>query len=106
MEARNGRYDFTLGTYWYKDNVLHREGGPAVEYKNGGWTWYHRGKVHRLDGPAVHYTAEEVARSKTVLRLASNTHYVNECVVPDAELHLFDSEEGRLQLVLKYGMPT
>jgi hypothetical protein len=32
---------------------LHREGGPAIEYANGGTAWYIDGHPHRLDGPAV-----------------------------------------------------
>ena len=43
-------------TCWYKDtkcNVLHRIGGPAVEYTNGRKEWYQNGQRHRTDGPAV-----------------------------------------------------
>jgi hypothetical protein len=45
-----------FGTFWYKDSamkVLHREGGPAVEYADGSNEWYINGKRHREDGPAV-----------------------------------------------------
>ena len=41
---------------WYKDAkciVLHRDGGPAVEYANGRKEWWQNGKRHRTDGPAV-----------------------------------------------------
>jgi hypothetical protein len=42
-------------TYWYKEgtDILHREGGPAIEYNNGHKYWYLDGKMHREDGPAV-----------------------------------------------------
>ena len=41
---------------WYnKDNQLHREDGPAVEYANGDKFWFINGKQHREDGPAIEY---------------------------------------------------
>lgn len=30
-------------TRWYKDSVLHREDGPAIEYINGTFAWYIEG---------------------------------------------------------------
>ena len=38
---------------WYKDDKLHREGGPAVEYTDGTKEWLLNGKLHREDGPAL-----------------------------------------------------
>jgi hypothetical protein len=38
--------------YWYLNKLLHREGGPAIEYSNGDYSWYINGILHRLDGPA------------------------------------------------------
>lgn len=38
---------------WYRDDVLHRDDGPAIEYKNGDGEWYQNGKRHREDGPAM-----------------------------------------------------
>ena len=40
---------------------LHREDGPAIEYKNsykhqnGSKHWYLNGKLHREDGPAIEF---------------------------------------------------
>ena len=43
--------------FWYKDDLLHREDGPAIEYANGYYKkWYINGKMHREDGPAVYYS--------------------------------------------------
>ena len=45
-------------TYYYSDKtmeILHREDGPSVEYKNGMKEWHRNGKLHREDGPAVIY---------------------------------------------------
>jgi hypothetical protein len=45
---------YSNGTqYWYFDDKLHRENGPAIEYANGNKYWYLNGKRHREDGPAV-----------------------------------------------------
>lgn len=38
---------------WYKDNLFHREDGPAIERNDGYKAWYLCGKRHREDGPAV-----------------------------------------------------
>ena len=40
---------------WYKNDILHREDGPAVEHHDGTKEWYHNGELHRIDGPAVEY---------------------------------------------------
>lgn len=36
-----------------KDNMMHRVGGPAVEYANGTKVWMVNGRIHRTDGPAI-----------------------------------------------------
>ena len=46
-------------THWHKDakcNVLHRDGGPAVEIANCGKFWYQNGNRHRDNGPAFEYS--------------------------------------------------
>lgn len=45
---------------WYSNDLLHREGGPAVQYPDGGEMWYIQGQLHR-DGdlPAVVYSSGE-----------------------------------------------
>lgn len=40
---------------WYKNNKLHREDGPAIEYSYGDKMWYFKGKLHREDGPAIEW---------------------------------------------------
>ena len=45
--------DSSGNKYWYKDNYLQRDNGPAMEYANGDKLWYQKGLYHRLDGPAV-----------------------------------------------------
>lgn len=42
--------------YWYLNEKLHREDGPAIEWKNGSKDWIINGKRHRIDGPAVEGT--------------------------------------------------
>ena len=36
-------------------NILHKEDGPAVEWKHGKKEWWINGKRHREDGPAIIY---------------------------------------------------
>ena len=54
-EVKNGKYTFCDHEYWYKDNRLHREDGPAVTLKDGSKGWYLEGTYHREDGPAIEY---------------------------------------------------
>ena len=39
--------------YWYQNDQLHRIGGPAVSTNQGSKQWWVRNKLHREDGPAV-----------------------------------------------------
>lgn len=52
---KNGRYEKDRYIMYYKDGLLHREDGPAVEGKDGSKEWYLNGNLHREDGPAVEY---------------------------------------------------
>ncbi len=50
----DGSYIDKYGDVCYaKNGKRHREGGPAVEYANGGKYWFIDGKYHREDGPAI-----------------------------------------------------
>jgi hypothetical protein len=42
--------------FWYLNDKLHREDGPAIEYSDGDKAWYLNGLRHREDGPAFEYT--------------------------------------------------
>ena len=52
---KNGMYSDASGVYWYKDDIFHREDGPAVELSMGSKLWYVNGVCHRLNGPAIEY---------------------------------------------------
>ena len=41
--------------YWYQNDKLHRDNGPAVIYNDGEKRWYINGKLHRENGPAIIY---------------------------------------------------
>ena len=38
---------------WYRNDKLHREDGPAIEYEDGSKQWWINGELHREDGPAI-----------------------------------------------------
>ncbi len=40
-------------TLWFREGLLHREGGPAVERADGSRSWYQEGVMRRDDGPAL-----------------------------------------------------
>ena len=43
------------GTFYYCNDFLHREDGPACELTDGTKIWMINGERHRLDGPALIY---------------------------------------------------
>lgn len=51
---KNGKHIEGNGnlTRYYKDDVLHRDNGPASIAKNGTKKWYKNGLLHRVDKPA------------------------------------------------------
>ncbi len=49
--------DEESGIFTYKiNNIIHREGGPAIIYDDGTKQWLQNGKRHRLNGPAIEYS--------------------------------------------------
>ena len=54
---KNGLIIDKYGQSWYKNDLLHREDGPAEEWNHGTKAWYINGRLHRLDGPAIEYTS-------------------------------------------------
>ena len=40
---------------YLRDGVLHREDGPAIEWKNRTMMWFNEGVRHRIGGPAIEY---------------------------------------------------
>jgi hypothetical protein len=49
----NKRLTRLFNYFWYEDDVLTREDGPALVLSNGTEEWYRNGVLHRDDGPAV-----------------------------------------------------
>ena len=39
--------------YWFLDDELHCEHGPAIEWADGDKSWWLDDKLHREDGPAI-----------------------------------------------------
>ena len=42
--------------YFNSAGEIHRDNGPAVEYKSGSKGWFQNGKLHRTGGPAVEWS--------------------------------------------------
>lgn len=49
---KNGKYEDSDGVKWYRNGLLHRNGGPAIECADGTKHWFIDGQYHRVDGPA------------------------------------------------------
>ena len=57
---KDGKHTNPFGNeFWYKDDILHREDGPAVTFSNGDEEWWSYGRLHRLGGPALIYNDGE-----------------------------------------------
>jgi hypothetical protein len=41
--------------YWFLNDMLHNEDGPACEFADGAKFWYLYNKPHREDGPAFEW---------------------------------------------------
>ena len=44
---------------YYKNGKIHREDGPAIEWRNGNRHWYLNDCLHRTDGPAIELVETE-----------------------------------------------
>jgi hypothetical protein len=53
---KNGSIIEDGNKYWYLNDQLHREDGPAIEHVSGNKAWYLHGQLYREDGPAIEYT--------------------------------------------------
>jgi hypothetical protein len=52
---KNGKYTVGLTQYWFENDKLHREDGPALIDPDGEKWWCKDGKLHREDGPALRF---------------------------------------------------
>ena len=61
----NKRLARLFNYYWYENDILTREDGPAVLLSNGTEEWYLNGLLHRVNGPALKqflYTENGISR--------------------------------------------
>lgn len=54
---KNGKIITTIepgkkNIFYYQNDLLHRDNGPAAIHHNGTKTWYKEGKKHRVGAPA------------------------------------------------------
>ena len=48
-------FEFKGTRKWFLNGELHREDGPAAEWWDGTKMWYQNDRLHRIDGPAVEW---------------------------------------------------
>lgn len=73
--------DIEGNRYWFKNYLLHREDGPAIEFADGKKFWYQEGKKHRDDGPAVEFWH------------GNNQWYLNGCELSEEEFNAIKEKE-------------
>ncbi len=73
---KNGIVTYPESTAYYKNNKLHREDGPAIEWKNGNKHWLLNDRLHRTDGPAIDLVETEL--ECTVKKWSINGKYHRE----------------------------
>lgn len=54
-DNKSRRYVNDNGIFWYYNDELHREDGPALEDRLGNKAWYQYGLLHHINGPAIEY---------------------------------------------------
>jgi hypothetical protein len=57
---KNGIVTYPENTTYYKNNKIHREDGPAIEWRNGNMHWLFNDRLHRTDGPAIELVETEL----------------------------------------------
>lgn len=52
--------------FWYKNNLIHKDNGPAIIWPEGNEQWHKNGKRRRTNGPVMIYPngKEEWRKSK------------------------------------------
>ena len=53
--------EYSNANVWFSGNNLHREDGPAIEFKGGRKEWWQNNHRHRLDGPAIIYPNSDLS---------------------------------------------
>lgn len=53
FRPKNGKHEYLDSYRYFKNNKLHREDGPAIEWNDGDRWWFYNGLKHREDGPAI-----------------------------------------------------
>ena len=72
---KNGIIMNSETTTYYKNGKLHREDGPAIEWKNGNKDWLLNDRLHRTDEPAIELVETELG---TVKKWSINGKYHRE----------------------------
>src|SRR5690606_7899265 len=80
--------------YWYLNGMLHRKDGPAIEYANGTKYWYKHGNKYRKDGPTIEYANGNNCWYKNGILYKLNDHYISndtitEYICMECELKIF-----------------
>jgi hypothetical protein len=93
-------YDITKedGTQvWYRNNDIHRIGGPAIIFASGTCIWMQDDQPHRIDGPAEIYKAGPRCWSLKGRYYHSNKEFQVSAGLTDEEMSM---------MILKYGNVT
>lgn len=72
----NGIFINSKTTTYYKNGKIHREDGPAIEWRNGNTHWLLNDRLHRTDGPAIDLVETEL--ECTVKKWSINGKYHRE----------------------------
>ena len=73
---KNGMVINSETTTYYKNGKIHREDGPAIEWRNGNTHWLLNDRLHRTDGPAIDLVETEL--ECTVKKWSINGKYHRE----------------------------
>jgi hypothetical protein len=81
-----GIIDFVDGSIrWFKNGLLHRESGPAVEYFDGSKEWYLEGKIIFSTFPGFHFEIVHETENELCIEISGALFNVKKIpgIIPD-----------------------
>jgi len=87
------------GVFWYKDNLFHREDGPAIIWKNGDKSWHidnnhlwnsHWAKLDLRDKIILSKDPHSLYQTVQVLKYIDKDRIQKRIMIPGMEEHIIE----------------
>ena len=87
---------------YFRNEVYHREDGPAIIYNNDCKLWYKNGKLHREDGPAIEWLNNQKYYYLEGVEYNETYYYdkVNDYIIPTNTQEQYNREPKQILYVI------